>query len=612
MQQIETTIISIENKKISLFYQVTGFLFFGILFYMSIYFFKERELFADQSYSDLRLIVSGGLKNVDLGRYSDIIRMILPWVALKLGLSLSAILICQSAGIVLFHYIIFLFITLKLKNNGAGLAIMLASSLAYVRFFYAVAVEVNDAMVLGVLLWAFIHFETPFSSSRQKMKATAGALLTVLLMTFFHPLSIFLIFFVIGLEATAYKRYRDTQLWIIALVSIALFYLKFEVFFSNNYDQDKIVPISTIIHELPGIKNWQITLYLQSLILYHFRSLKWLFIICILLTLRKGVLFFLFTVIFISLFTLIFLGSFYKGASSLFVYDAYFSIYGFFTAILFVCLFYSSSRKNLLLLITLPLLWIGVKKMYYAHEQFTYRISYLSRIIDDARKNGDKKCSIDSRCYPSTYADAGWALPFETLLYSSLQSADSSVTVFIKEPSFDSTYKANRDNKNIFFGASFYPFQFSSADMPSKYFHLLSTGYRDLTHAQEDTSFHEDFFSNKNIKIIPLEETLNARENDYVAVIPLKIENSSGKIIPAIPRQKNPIQLTYTLYDHNGNRINYSAPTPFEADITNETDCGLIIYLPFEKGIYFAKPDIITGDKNIWNVSSPLIRIVIN
>jgi len=609
---MQTNTIQLDDKKTSVFYQVIGFLFFGALFYMAVYFFKERELFVDQSYSDLRLLVSGSLNNVDLGRCSDIIRMILPWVALKLGLSLSAILIFQSAGIIVFHYLIFLFTTLKLKNNGAGLAIMLASSLAYTDFFYAVAVEVNDSLVLGVLLWAFIHFETPFSFARQKMKATIGALLTVVLMIFFHPLSIFLILFVIGLEATAFKRYRDSQLWIIAVVSVVLFYLKFEVFFSNTYDQNKIVPIHTIIHELPGIKNWPITLYLQGLILLHFRSLKWLFFICILFTIRKGIMFFLFTVLFISLFTVIFLGSFYKGASSLFVYDAYFSIYGFFTAILFVCLFYSPSKKNLLLLITLPLLWIGIKKMYYAHEQFTYRVSYLSRIVNDARKKGDNKCIIDSRCYPSTYADVDWAIPFETLLYSSLPGSDSSVTVFIKEPSFDSICKTDRDQNNIFFGAYFYPFQFSSADMPSRYFHLPSTGYKDLTSSQEDTSFHEDVFSNKNVKIIPLEQTVNVRLYDYVTVLNLKIENRSGKVIPAIPRKKDPVQLSYTLYDHNGNKITYRAPTPFETDILDETPCGLIIYLPFEKGTYFAKPDIITGDKNLWNLSSPLIRIVIN
>lgn len=601
--------IHLNNKKISVLYQVVGFLFFGALTFMSLYFYKERELMMDETYYSFRMLRSGWFV-ADLGRYSLIINMILPWLALKIGLSLKAILMCASAWVVLFDYGVFLFITLKLKNNGAGLALMLVSCLAYSRIFYFATPGLNE--VLGILLWAFLHTEIPFTSVKQKRLATIGALLITTILIFYHPLAIFFIFFVIGVEATAFKRYCNPQLWIIALLSIILFYLKLNVFFVNSYEQAKLIPISTIIHELPGFKNWRSTIYLNDFIQHHFRSLKWLFIVCVLSTLRKGILFFLFTVLYIAGFTLIFLGSFYKGASELGAYEAYFPIYGFFTAILFICLFYSPSRKTLVMLISLPFLWVGLTKIYHAHEQFTYRVSYLSRIINTARKAGDKKCIIDSRCYPYVYADAPWAYAYETLLYSSLPGPDSSVTVFIKEPSFDSVCKVDRDKKNIFFGAYFSPFQFSSNDMPDKYSRLPSTGYRDLTTSQEDTSFHEELFSSKNVKIIPLEQSVNVYLNDYLVVLPIKIENSSGKVLPAIPRKKNPIQLSYILYDNKGNKVNYNAPTAFETDIKVETACGLVIYLPFTKGTYFVKPDIITGNENWWNVSSPLIEIVIN
>ena len=608
---MQTNTIQLDNKKVSRFYQGIGLLFFSTLVIMGIYFYKEREFFLDKTYYNIRLITSGWFI-IDHARYSNILEYFLPLVALKLGASLKTIMICDSIGLVLLDYVIFLFVTLKLKNYGAGLAILLVSCLTYSRIFYSTMVGINDMLVFGVLLWAILHPETLFTSDKQRKTGTIWGLIVTVILIFYHPLAIFVVLFVLGIEATAFKRYRDSQLWIIASVSIILFYLKFKILFVSSYEQDKIVPFSTIMHELPNFKNWTSTLYLVDFINNHFRTLKWLFILCVLFTLRKGILFFLFTVLFITGFTLIYLGSFYIGASALFSYETYFPIYGFFTALLFICSFYTSSRKHLLLLISLPLMWIGIKKMYYAHEQFTYRISYLSRIINDARKNGDKKCIIDAHCYPSTYADVDWAVSFETLLYSSINGPDSSVTVFIKEPSFDSTYRATRDNKDIFFGAFFYPFEFSSADMPSKYFNLPSTGYNELTSPQEDTSFHADFFSNKNIKIVPIEQTVNVFLNDYVTVLNLKIENSSGKVLPAIPRKKNPIELSYTLYDDKGKTVPFRAPTPFETDIKSETVCGLIIYLPFKKGTFFAKPDIITGDKNLWNVSSSLIRIVIN
>jgi len=612
MQDMQTNTIQLDNKKISVFYQSIGFLFFGTLIFMAAYFYKEREFFIDQSYYDVRLLISGGLNNMDLGRYSAVINMILPWIALKMGLSLKAILICNSIDLIIFNYGIFLFITLKLKNNGASLAVLLSMALASTQVFYIPMSLLNEILVLGVLLWALIHPETPSTSDKEKRFGTIGALVAVVLLTFYHPLTIFLIFFVIGLEATAFKRYRDSQLWIIALVSVGLFILKEKVLFPNSYDEDKIVPVSTIIHELPGIKTWPITMYLHDFIICHFRALKWLFIICVLFTLRKGILFFLFTVLFIGGFTLIFMGSFYKGASALLVYEIYFSIYGFFTAILFICLFYTPTRKNLLLLISLPLLWIGVKKMYNAHEQFTYRVSYLSRIINEARKNGEKKCFIDYRCYPYVYGDTPWSVAYETLLCSSIPGPDSSVTIFIKDPTFDAICNTPHKKDHILFGAYFYPFQFYTDSIPDKYFRLPAGEYQYLTSPQNDTSFHTEIFSSKNVKIIPLEQTINVHLYDYTAVIDLKIENTSGKTLPAIPRKNSPVQLCYTMYDDGANKMGVGTPCAFETDIKDGSVCGLIVYLPYIKGTYFVKPDIITGDSALWNLPSPMVKIVVN
>lgn len=608
---MQTNTLPLDDKKTSVLYQIVGFLFFGILVFMGVYFFKEREFLLDKTYYNFRIIRSGWFI-ADLGRYSDLLGMILPWITLKLGLSLKAIMICDSIGLVLLDYSIFLFVTLKLKNNGAGLAIILVSCLAYARVFYSTMIVMNDVLIFGVLLWAFIHPESPFTSAKQKRFATIGGLVAAIVLIFYHPLAVFLIFFVLGVETTASRRYRDPQIWIIGIVSVVLFYLKSYVLFVNAYDQNKMVPISTIIHELPNIKTWPSTQYLSDLVTYHFRSLKWLFIICVVFTLRKGIVFFLFTVLFITGFTVIFLGTFYNGASALFSYEAYFPFYGFFTAILFVCLFYHPSRKNFMLLILLPFLWIGLKKMYYGHEQFTYRISYMSRAVNEARKKGEKKCIIDSRCYPYVYADAPWAFSYETLLYSSLPGPDSTVTVFIKEPAFNSVCKDEQNKENVFFGAYFGLFQFHSNDMPGKYFHLPSTGYSDLTTSQDDTSFHANMFCFRNMKIVPSEQVVNVRLFDYVTVLDLKIENRSGKVLPAIPGSKNPIQLCYTMYDDKGHNLGVGTPTAFGTNIKSETPCGLTVYLPGKTGTYFVKPDIITGNADLWNVSSPLVKIVVN
>jgi hypothetical protein len=528
-----------------------------------------------------------------------------------MGLPLAIIVMLHSAGLMLFHYAIFLFITLKLRNNGAGLAVMLVSCLAYGHAFYLPMEQHNECLVLGVLLWAFVHPEFQYTTLKERRKATIGALLTIVLISFFHPLGIFMILFVLGLEMVQNKKYRDKELWFIIIAGCGWFLLKTEVIFKQGYDNDRLVSPDTIIKQLPDWKIWGSTHFVTSLFWNDFHIMTWLTIVCLLISIRKGIWFFLFCTGFVLLYSLIYLGTFYGGGPPM-ALESYFTIYGFFTGIIFVCLFNFPRRKNMALLLSLPFLFVGIHKIYTSHRQFTYRISYLSRIINDARIRGMKKCFIDTKCYPGFYAEADWDVAFETLLYSSLPGPDSSVTIFIKNPSFDSICNTCKDKRNIFFGAHYCPFWYTSNLLPQKYMRLPPTGYGYLTNPQEDTSFHDTVFSSKNIKITPLEQTISlAAGSEWMAVIQLKIENNSGKVIPAIPREKNPVELSYSMYDKDGNKLATYLPTPFETDIVRESVYGLIVYLPRDEGTYTIKPDIITVGKREWNLPCSPITLTL-
>jgi hypothetical protein len=601
--------ISVSNSKPSLLIQVTGFLFFGFLFFLCWHFYKERMLAFDSAYLNFQLIETGKFF-AGPSRYGDWVAEVFPWIALKMGMPLSSILIAHSTGFIVFYYAVFLFITLVLKNNGAGIALMLVSCLGYFHTFYFPMMQLHESLVLGVLLWALIHPETPYPFTRQKNMATIGSIITIFVMAYFHPLGIFVIGFVLGIEMIANKRYRDPQLWIIIGCGVGWFLLKFWVISKNTYDQDRIVSLSTIIHQLPNWKNWVSTTFVSDFTQYHFRSLKWITIICLLYSLRKGVLFTIFCVVFLVAFTLIYLGNFYLGAAII-VYENYYIMYGFFAGLLLIFLFYRPERKNLILLISIPLLMISAKKMYNAHNIYTSRVAYMARLIKTAKKEGEKKCIVDSKCYPDNYAGAEWNFAFETLLYSSLPGPDSTVSVFIKSPEFNKLCDSIMDKESILLGVHFCPLWFSSDTIPKKYFRLPRSSYKYLTNSQDDSSFHREVFSNQNVKIVPLEQTIYASQNDWVAVAPVMIENKTGHVIPAIPGSKNPVRLTCYLYDSHGKIVNEKIPTAFETDVKDNATGGIIIYLPREKGNYFIKPDIITGDNDCWNVGCPLITLVI-
>jgi hypothetical protein len=603
-------LIILPQNKISRFVQIIGFIFFSALFYISWHFYLEIILHFDAAFYVFQFMRSGRpVENI--GRYGVYIPQLLPLLAYKMGSSLKAILLCYSVSFILLHYIIFLFVTLVLKNNGAGIAIMLVSCLAYYHAFYYLILPLNTCIILAVMLWALIHPETPYFTSKQKNLATAGALAITFIMPYFHPLGIFAIAFVIGVEMIGAYRYKDKQLWIIIFFAAGWFLLRFFVISDQKYDQDQILPFREMFSNLSGWETWPSTHFLSELTKLHFRSFKWLAILLLILSLRKGVLFFLFVFSFVAGYTFIFLAN-YRNGTSANLYENYYVMYGFFAGLVFAFLFYHPNRKNLVLLLTIPLLWTGVKKIYDAHNRYTDRLGYIERIVKDAHEKGLKKCIVDSKCYPDDYAMESWNVAFETLLYSSMAGPDSAVTVYVKLPEQNKLCDSLMNKRNILFGVQFSPLWFTSNDMPENYFKLPSSGYQYLTHTQDDSTFHEEIFSGMNIKILPLQQDIHIHVNDDFASIPLEIINTTGHTIPAIPRSKNPVMLTYKFLNERNEVLFNGGNYALETDITGRSTSGITLFIPRLKGTYYVKPDIITQGVRSWNIPAQPVKVIID
>lgn len=602
-------IITLPQRKISLFVQVVGFIFFSILVYFCWHFYLERMLYTDSAFY-LFQVMQGGRFITSLNRYGDYIPQILPLLAYKMDFPLHSILISYSISFILLHYLIFLFVTWVLKNNGAGIAILLASCLAYYHAFYTPLVQLNESIIAAILLWALIHPETPYTSNKERILSTLGALATIFYISFLHPLGIVAVLFVTGIEIVAYRRWKDAHLWIVVLAGAGWYFLKFYVFFRTGYDQQHLIPLSVVMRELHNWRHWPSTQYLDDLTWLHFRNLKWLLILLVVLSLRKGIVFSLFVLFFIMAFTGLYLVTLYRGEAAIY-YEDYYCLYGFFAAILFVFLFYHPSRKNLVLVFAIPLLYSGTVKIYQAHDIYTNRLAYLQRIISKAHEQKEHKCIIDSKCYPYDYAMAEWNVAFETLIYSSLEGKDSTVTAFIKTPKFDKLCDTAKDKHNVLFGAQFAPLWYTSDDIPEDYMKLPATGYHYLTHSQNDTAFHENMFNAGDVKITPVNKSVTVLSHNWHTVIPLQIANTSGKIIPAIPSSTNPVCLAYKLYDASGKVVRVGSNQALETDVGPQSVQGLIVYYPMNKGVYYLQPDLVTVGKRSWDLPVQRIKITV-
>ena len=208
---------------------------------------------------------------------------------------------------------------------------------------------------------------------------------------------------------------------------------------------------------------------------------------------------------------------------------------------------------------------------------------------------------------------APWDIAFETLLYSSINGPDSSTTIFIKTPKFDSLSNALLNKYNILLGVHFSPLWYTSNDMPPQYFRLPSSGYKYLTHSQDDSSFHEEIYSAQNIKIEPLQQAIHLHLNNWEASsIPVEIINTSGHIIPAIPRTQNPVMGSIKFFDEHGKSIFRDTASILETDISSKSICGIAVFLPRVKGTYYVKPGIITRGVRDWNIPIQPIKIIVD
>src|ERR1700722_11277254 len=115
--------------------QVMGLLFFGVLFYISWIYFKERMLNFDPSAFCFWMIETKTFY-IMLDRWTTAFSQVIPLIALKNHCSLISFLKLYSVSFVIIQYLIFLCITLILRNYRAGILLMFALGLSSRLFFY--------------------------------------------------------------------------------------------------------------------------------------------------------------------------------------------------------------------------------------------------------------------------------------------------------------------------------------------------------------------------------------------------------------------------------------------------------------------------------------------
>lgn len=417
------------NKSIHITTLIEYFSFL-ILTLFSIWFYEER-LHADSGWYAFNLINSESF-HIEHGRFVLFFSQILPWIAIKLGLSLKSILLAYSLNHIFFPFSIYLICKHVFKHKTAGLLIIALQLISISKGFFCPMFELYYVAYLLVLFTVILH-----SGFRYKYLILPPLLL---LICTGHPLSFLLALLVIAYRFIDQGKgvYKSSIAFI--LLIILFYFIKSQ--YTSEYDLAKQ---NSFYNTLATVRyDASYLLKLGTMLLTYYWGILVVFVLAGSLLLAQKRVYHL----------LIFIGSF-----CFFLAIANVSYYGFHITryqeqvyfplsfvVAFPLFFYVLPKVTVVkqnILLTVFILLLITRFIHLKHEStfFVQRINEIEQQIATARNLEIKKVvvSVKSLSYPTN-----WSYPIESMLISSIAGNKKTVTV-----ATDEDYYYHKNNQNL-------------------------------------------------------------------------------------------------------------------------------------------------------------------
>jgi len=442
-------------------------IFFIVFFFLSIFFFLERTVFIDIAYHTFYLIKNQAF--VPNYRFGAALSQILPLLTIKLGLPLNYVLVAYSISFVLLYLLIFLIITVLLKNIQLGWVLIGYLTLLMSDTFYWVQSEYQQGCALCLLFFGILLYQQKSNSM------TWGIFNVILLVTvvFMHPL----IIFVIGFLFVYFYLNRNISLSIAALYAIlsVIIWIVKSIFFKIPYDEGKMAGMNNILSLFPdyfkltSIQSFFSTC-LNDYLLFAILSVVVLVYFLYSKQFSKSLCFVFFL---IGYWFLIVITN-PDSANDYYIQNMYLPMgIMIFTPLLFEIVPLVSNKAVAVSVI--GYLFIRFYFIVDAHFWFTERITWNKKLIEQVRsQEKGNRFMIAKENVPMEILGNNWASSYETLLLSSVNNPDSAITIIIHDnPSQFQWLKRNDafvTEWDIWYGK----------DIPQKYFNINNSYYKIL------------------------------------------------------------------------------------------------------------------------------------
>lgn len=408
-----------------------GVLFFIYVGFLSWFFYIEKTTSFDSAAFAFDIIRTKDFA-LPLNRWGSAFSQILPILFLKNGASLELVLKAYSLSFALLNFILFLIINIGLKNKKVSVIFLLTICLSVRNTFYFSVSEFSQGLSLVVLVYALLQHLNAQQNIIKKILFFIIISLISSSLFYYNQLLIVPLVFVFIYFVVENNIYRNPYIYVDFLSTISWFGIKLLMLPKNGYEKTKIPTTDVFFNQISNffeLPSWEYLVYFFG---REFYLLPLLFLVGLILLVykRKFLLALLcvgFTISYVVLITI----TYYRGETP-YMYEQYFIVFGLIIALIASSAFINIEKLKSISIVLL-LLAFGGYGLYSAHVYPTKRVDYIKLLAKEGNKYTNKKFIIHPDDFPWGYGWATWAFPLETILISSIESNNNSITCYIPD-----------------------------------------------------------------------------------------------------------------------------------------------------------------------------------
>lgn len=404
-----------------------GHLGFLILIALSVVLAQERVLFIDSAAQLFEMIQRGTFVIYD-HRYTMAVTQLLPLIGIKLGLPLPLLVVLYSVAAPLLGYVAFLLLAYRVKDVPLALLLLLPMLCIRHTFFHAIS-ETFSLMIYATLLLALLRHPS------RSWLHILGVALAVLACIFIHPIGMFFVVFLLGYHLVDNRMRLTVPFWVGAGMLVVAVIVRSTMI--SGHDASFIPTMADVRYSVGHITSlnvvrglvvrpflWFVTLalYVVALVV-HLSHRQWM-------RLSYGI---LFNLAFIAMTVIVYRDE----AGNIAIERAWLPLV-FFAGVPVVCeiLPVVARRVQRVVLVAFAVLLLAsCGKIVDSSKHYRARLDGLQEIVERGRREGCRKLVAPQQAYQ--WSVQSWATAFETLILSSLDGPDGTVTLFLEEEPID-------------------------------------------------------------------------------------------------------------------------------------------------------------------------------